>query len=353
MGKDVFEMKLGLIAGYSPATVNIPMNLIKEAESLGFSSVWTAEAWGSDAVTPATWILAQTEKITVGTAIMQMPGRTPAMTAMTAMTLYALSGGRFILGLGPSGPQVVEGWHGVAYGRPLTRTREYISIIRKILARKEPVTHDGYHYQMPYRGKDATGLGKPLKSILHGDPALRIYTASISNRGIECAAEVADGVFPVWMNPERFDLFEESLERGFATAGHGKSLADFEIAPFVTTIMGNDLEKCRMPVKMSMALYIGGMGARDRNFYNDYAKRLGYEEAAVEIQNLFLAGKKAEAAAAVPDRLVDEVALVGPADRIRDRLQAWKEAGRKRHVGSLLVAGGGPDAMRVLAEEIL
>jgi len=345
-------MKLGLLVGYSPATMSVPMDMIKQAESLGFTSAWTAEAWGSDAVSPAAWILAQTETINVGTAIMQMPGRTPAMTAMTAMTLYALSGGRFILGLGPSGPQVVEGWHGVAYGRPLTRTREYISIIRKILAREERVTHEGYHYQMPYKGADATGLGKPLKSILHGDPALRILTASISPKGMECAGEVSDGVFPVWMNPERFDIFEESLEKGFAKAGGGKSLDDFEIAPFVTCIMADDIEKCRAPIKNNMALYIGGMGARGKNFYNDYAKRLGYEEAAVKIQDLYLDGKKAEAAAAVPNELVDDVALVGPEARIRDRLQIWKEAGKKKHVGSMLIGGGGP-ALSVLAEELL
>jgi len=346
-------MKLGLLVGYSPATLSMPMDLIKQAEGLGFSSVWTAEAWGSDAATPAAWILAQTEKISVGTAIMQMPARTPAMTAMTAMTLYALSGGRFILGLGPSGPQVVEGWHGVAYGRPLTRTKEYIAIIRNILERKERVTHKGFHYEMPYQGSDATGLGKPLKSILHGDPALRIFTASISPNGMECSGEVADGVFPVWMNPERFDVFEPSLAKGFAKAEGNKGLADFEVAPFVTAIMGDDLEKCRMPVKANMALYIGGMGARGKNFYNDYAKRLGYEEEAVKIQDLYLDGKKAEAAAAVPDSLVDEVALVGPGDRIRDRLQAWKEAGRKGHVGSMLVGGGQPELLRLLAEEIL
>jgi len=346
-------MKLGIIAGYSPATMNIPMDLIHEAEGLGFSSVWTAEAWGSDAVSPAAWILAQTTKINVGTAIMQMPGRTPAMTAMTAMTLYSLSGGRFILGLGPSGPQVVEGWHGVAYGRPLTRTKEYISIIRTILERKEKLEHEGFHYQIPFRGEGASGLGKPLKSILHGDPALKIYTASISPNGIECAAEVADGVFPVWMNPERYDLFEERLEKGFSKAGGDKSLDDFEIAPFCTVVMGDDLEKCRLPVKQHLALYIGGMGARDKNFYNDYAKRLGYEAAAVEIQDLFLQGKKGEAAQAVPDQLVDDVALVGSADRIRDRLQAWKAAGAKRHVGSLLAGTSDVAALRVLAEEVL
>ena len=346
-------MKLGLVAGYSPATMSVPIDLIKEAERLGFSSVWTAEAWGSDAATPAAWILALTEKINVGTAIMQMPGRTPAMTAMTAMTLYAMSGGRFTLGLGPSGPQVVEGWHGVPYGRPLTRTKEYIAIIRTILERKEKLEHQGFHYQIPYTGEGASGLGKPLKSILHGDPALNIYTASISPNGMKCAGEVADGVFPVWMNPERYDIFEESLNEGFAAAGGGKSLDDFEIAPFCTVVLNDDLEKARMPVKGNLALYIGGMGARDKNFYNDYCKRLGYPDAAKEIQDLFLSGKKAEAAAAVPDQLVDDVALVGSADRIRDRLQAWKAAGEKRHVGSLLAGTGQPEALRVLAEEVL
>lgn len=346
-------MELGIIAGYSPATMSVPIDLIREAEAMGYSSVWTAEAYGSDAVSPAAWILAQTSKIRVGTAIMQMPGRTPAMTAMTAMTLYALSKGRFVLGLGPSGPQVVEGWHGVAYGRPLTRTREYVSIVRKIVARREPLVHEGFHYQIPYHGSDATGLGKPLKSILHGDPNLRIFTASISAPGIACAAEVADGVFPVWMNPERFDLFEPALAEGFAKAGGGKSLADFEIAPFVTVALGDDVEKCRMPVKAHLALYIGGMGARGKNFYNDYAKRMGFEAAAVRIQDLYLDGKRNEAIAAVPDELVDQVALVGPPDRIRDRLAAWREAGRKRHVGSLLAGTGDPRALRLLAEELL
>ena len=346
-------MKLGILAGYSPATMNVPIDFIKEAENLGYDSVWTAEAWGSDAVSPVAWILAQTTKIKAGTAIMQMPGRSPAMTAMTAMTLYALSQGRFILGLGPSGPQVVEGWHGVAYGRPLTRTKEYISIIRKILAREERLTHEGFHYQIPFNGEGASGLGKPLKSILHGDPALQIYTASISTAGMECAGEVADGVFPVWMNPERFDVFEESLQKGFAKAGGGKSLDDFDVCPFVTVIMGDDVEKCRMPIKMNLALYIGGMGARDKNFYNDYAKRLGFEEAAVKIQDLFLDGKKAEAAAAVPDELVDACHLVGPKERIIDRLQAWKQAGSKRHVSSMLIGAGSPEVLRTLAEEVL
>lgn len=346
-------MRLGLLAGYSPAEINIPIDLIKEAESLGYDSVWTAEAWGSDAVSPAAWILAQTSKIKVGTAIMQMPARTPACAAMTAQTLYALSGGRFILGIGSSGPQVVEGWHGVAYGRPLTRTREYVSIIRKILAREEKVTHEGYHYQMPYSGEGATGLGKPLKSILHGDPAMKIYTASITPKGVECSAEVADGMFPVWMNPERFDLFEESLNAGFAKAGGGKSLESFEIAPFVNTVMGDDLDECRGPVRGQLALYIGGMGARNKNFYNDYCKRLGYEEAAEKIQDLYLAGKKAEAMAAVPEQLIDDVALVGPWERIKERLGPWKAAGEKRQVGTMLIGAGNSKLLRHLAEEML
>jgi F420-dependent oxidoreductase-like protein len=346
-------MKLGIMAGYSPSHMSVPMDLILEGERLGYDSVWTAEAWGSDAVTPATWILAQTNKIKVGTAIMQMPARTPAMTAMTAMTLDALSGGRFILGLGPSGPQVIEGWHGVAYGRPLERTREYIQIIRKILERKEPLTHQGFHYQLPYAGDDATGLGKPLKSILHGNPNLKIYTASITPNGVRCSGEVADGLFPVWMNPQRFDVLEGSLNEGFAKAGGGKSLKDFEIAPFVEVVLNDDLEAARMPVRENLALYIGGMGARSKNFYNDYAKRMGYEEAAVKIQDLFLAGNRAEAAAAVPEELIDEVALVGPADRIREHLQPWKEAGKKGHVSTLLARGASIDALRLLAEEVL
>ncbi|MDX1385795.1 MAG: LLM class F420-dependent oxidoreductase, partial [Thermoanaerobaculia bacterium] len=302
---------------------------------------------------PAAYMLARTEKIRVGTAIMQMPARSPACTAMTAMTLNQLSGGRFLLGLGPSGPQVVEGWHGVPYGKPLTRTREYVNICRQIMAREAPVTFAGSHYQLPYDGPDATGLGKPLKSILAADTSIPIYTASIAPAGLRCSAEVADGVFPIWMNPERFDLLQGPLEEGFAKAGNGKSLADFDVAPFVTVVMGDDVEQCRMPVKASMALYIGGMGARDKNFYNDYAKRLGHEEAAVTIQDHYLAGERAEAIAAVPDELVDAVALVGPADRIRDRLAVWKEAGSRGQVGSMLLGCRQPEALELVAEEIL
>ena len=343
-------MKLGLMSGAFGAKLKIDMDLIKHAESLGFHSVWTAEAYGNDAVTAATWILAQTEKINVGTAIMQMPARTPAMAAMTAISLDQLSGGRFILGLGPSGPQVIEGWHGLPYGRPLTRTKEYIQIVRQILAREGPLTHKGFHYSIPTDDPTATGLGKPLKCILHGTPDLKIYTASISPAGLACAGEVADGVFPMMMNPSKFDdLQRPYLEKGFQAAGGGKSLADFDVCPGVSVIISDDIAAARMPIKMGLALYIGGMGARDKNFYNDYAKRLGYEEAAARIQDLFLDGKKAEAMAAVPDELVDEVSLVGPKERIAERVEAWKGS----PVTSMLLGAGQPEALRLLAELVL
>ena len=346
-------MKLGIMGAAFGAKLKIDLDLIRHAESLGFDSAWTAEAYGNDAITTATWIAAHTEKIKVGTAIMQMPARTPAMTAMTAISLDQLSGGRFILGLGPSGPQVVEGWHGVPYGRPLTRTKEYIEILRKIFAREAPLTHEGFHYHIPATGEGTSGLGKPLKSILHGRPDIPIYTASISPNGLRCAAEVADGVFPMMMNPGRFEILQPHLDAGFAKAGGGKGLDSFAVCPGVTVMISDDIEKARMPVKMGLALYIGGMGARDKNFYNDYAKRLGYEEAAEKIQNHFLAGERGEAVAAVPDELVDDVHLVGPADRIRDRLAAWREAGKQRWVDTMMVGTNQPEALELLAEELL
>ena len=345
-------MKLGLGAvGFGPK-VNVQIEAVQHAESLGYDSAWTPEAYGNDAVSTAAWVLAQTSTIKVGTSIMQMPARTPAMTAMTAMTLDQLSGGRFILGLGASGPQVVEGWHGVPYGRPITRTKEYIEIVRKIIAREEPLTHQGYHYTIPATGPGTTGLGKPLKSILHGSP-IPIYTASISPPGLRCAAEVADGIFPLWSNPERFDLIEPYLEEGFAKAGGGKGLDDFAICPGVSVVITDDVEKGRMPAKMNLALYIGGMGARDKNFYNDYCKRLGYEDAAVKIQDYFLDGKRAEAVAAVPDQLVDELFLIGPRERIIERLGAWKEAGAKKQVHTMMINASQPEAYELLAQEML
>ncbi len=346
-------MKLGVVVGYSQSEFKLPMDEILEAERLGYDSVWTSEAYGSDALTPAAWIMARTSRIKVGTAIMQVPARTPTSTAMSAMTLQSLSGGRFILGLGPSGPQVVEGWYGTTYARPLTRMREYIGIVRRVIAREAPLQYAGYHYQLPYQGADSTGLGKPLKSILHGDPDMKIYTAAITDGGIRLAAELADGFFPVWMNPDRYDLFAPAVNAGLAAAGNGKSRKDFDVAPFVRVCMGADLEKCRRVAKQELAYYIGGMGADKKNFYNDYASRLGYEDDALKIQELFLSGRKPEAVAAVPDELVDDVALVGPPERIRDQLARWREAGEKGRVNSFLAAGASLEALRLLAEELL
>jgi F420-dependent oxidoreductase-like protein len=342
-------MRLGFTSGQFGPKLKVPFELIEEAERLGFDSVWTAEAYGNDAIVPLSFIAARTTKIKLGTAIMQMPARTPAMTAMTAMTLDALSGGRFILGLGPSGPQVVEGWHGIPYGRPLTRTREYISIVRDILRREAPLEHKGFHYQIPYMDDGATGLGKPLKSILHGRPDMKIYTAAISPNGLRCAGEVADGVIPVWMSAKQPETIFDPVKAGVEKAGNGKTVNDVDVAPFVTVVLADDVEKGRFPVKAMMSLYIGGMGARGKNFYNDYAKRLGYEEAAVKIQDLFLDGKKAEALAAVPDELVDEVALVGPKDRIKNLAQMWKGSG----IPTMLLGGGQTEALQIMAEEML
>jgi len=347
-------MKLGLVLGYAGAEMTLPIEQVLEAERLGFDSVWSSEAYGSDAVTPAAWVLARTTRIKVGTAIMQMPARTPAMTAMTAMTLDALSGGRFILGIGPSGPQVVEGWHGVPYGKPLVRTREYIEIVRKILARNEPLAYAGEHYRIPYAGADASGLGKPLKSIMHGNPKMKIYTATIAPASIRNSAALADGMIPVFMNPQRFDLFEPHLAAGFAKSPNQRDLSTYDICPFVPVSMNDDIEVARQPIKQHLALYIGGMGAREKNFYTDYAKRLGYEADASRIQDHFLAGRKRDAVAAVPDSLVDQIALVGPATRMRERLATWKEAGKQRHVNAMLLTGNpGIEALRVIAEAVL
>ena len=346
-------MKLGFLLGYSGKHIHIPIELIQQAESMGYDSVWTAEAYGNDAVTSAAYVLAQTSKIRVGTAIMQMPARTPAMCAMTAMSLDQLSGGRFIVGLGASGPQVVEGWHGVPYGKPVTRTKEYIQIMRKIFEREGPVEFDGQMYQMPNQSEGTTGLGKPLKSILAAASDIPIYTASITPAGLRCAGEVADGVFPVWMDPNKYDVLGESIEQGFEKAGNDKSLKDFDVAPFVTVAMNDDLDAAYDALRPWLALYIGGMGAKNKNFYHDYATRLGYGDAADQIQELYLSGKKPEAEALVPNELLDEVSLIGPRERIIERLGPWKEAGKRGEVGSMLLGVQDPVVLELLANEML
>jgi F420-dependent oxidoreductase-like protein len=346
-------MKLSTTLKFSPGYAGIEMDLVWEAERLGFDAVWAGEAYGTDAVSPIAWVLARTSRIKAGTSIMQMPARTPACVAMTAMTLQALSGNRFLCGIGPSGPQVIEGWHGVPFGRPMARTREYAAIIRQALERKGPLEFHGAHYDIPYTGPGSTGLAKPLRSIIHGDPSLKIYTASITQAGLRTAGEVADGNLPIFMSPEKAEAIVRPIQEGRAKAGKSADLADFDNAPYVRVSMGDDLEKCRNALRPGLAFYIGGMGAREANFYNDLTKRIGYEEAAAEIQNLFLAGKREEAAAAVPDAFIDEISLIGPPARIRDRLQAWQDIAKQGGIGSLVLVGADAAAMRVIAEAVL
>ncbi|NLF66973.1 MAG: LLM class F420-dependent oxidoreductase [Chloroflexi bacterium] len=320
-------MRLGIMLGYAAGRLELPVELVQEADRLGVYAVWTAEAYGSDAVSPLAWLGALTERIHLGTAIMQMPGRTPANTAMTAMTLNQLSGGRFLLGLGLSGPQVVEGWHGVSYARPLARTREYVEIVRAIFRREERLQYDGALYQIPYQGEDATGLGKPLKSTLKADPDIPIYLAALGPKNVALAAEIADGWLPLFFSPGKFDeIYRPALEEGFARAGGGKSLDSFDLAPMVPVVIDRSLDACYNALRPMLALYIGGMGSRERNFYNDLAVRYGFEQAAREVQDLYLSGDKFAAMSAIPGELIDEVALVGPRERVRERLQLWRES---------------------------
>lgn len=338
-------MRLGLNFGYWGSGPSDNIAIAQEAERLGYHSLWTAEAYGSDSVSPLVWLAAHTERINVGTAIMQMPARTPAMTAMTAATIDLLTGGRFLLGIGASGPQVVEGWHGVVYGKLLTRTREYVEIVRAILKREQPLEHHGEYYDIPVQG--GTGLGKPLKLIVHPlRSSIPIYVAAIGPKNVALAAEIADGWLPVFFSPRRVSVFRKSLDEGFARRSDGRTLDDFDIAPTVSVVVGDDVDACRMHVKPNLALYVGGMGARGKNFYNDLACRYGYEDAAKTIQDYYLAGKRNEAIAAVPDELVDEIALCGPRERIRDRLAEWREAG----VTTLICAANSLEAMRTMAE---
>ena len=338
-------MRLGLNFGYWGSGPSNNIAIAQEAERLGYHSLWTAEAYGSDSVTPLVWLAAHTERINVGTAIMQMPARTPAMTAMTAATIDLLTGGRFMLGIGASGPQVVEGWHGVVYGKLLTRTREYVEIVRTILKREQPLEHHGEYYDIPVRG--GTGLGKPLKLIVHPLRSnIPIYVAAIGPKNVSLAAEIADGWLPVFFSPYRANVFRASLEEGFGRRSGGKTLADFDIAPTVSVVVGDDVDACRMQIKPNLALYVGGMGARGKNFYNDLACRYGYEDAAKKIQDLYLEGKKNEAIAAVPDELVDEIALCGPPERIKDQLAAWREAG----VTTLICGAQSIESIRTMGE---
>jgi F420-dependent oxidoreductase-like protein len=329
-------VKLGFYMGYAQPGTN-PLELIelaRTAEQLGYDSAWAAEAWGVDAVTPLAWLGALTERIKLGTAIMQLPGRSPANAAMTAATLDLLSGGRFLMGLGTSGPQVVEGWHGQEWGKPLGKTREYVQIVRAAL-RRERLEHHGEHYDIPVNG--GTGLGKPLRLMLRPLRAeIPIYLAAIGPKSVELAFEIADGWLPIFWSPEKArSVFP--LER--ARAG-------FDIAPCVPALVTDDVESGRAVLKEYYSFYIGGMGARGKNFYNDLFARYGYEAEAREIQELFLGGQQRDAAAKVPDAFVDEVALVGPKERIADRLAAWRESGAT----TVLVSTRDEATLRAVAE---
>jgi F420-dependent oxidoreductase-like protein len=335
-------LNLGLQLGYWGAQPpNGIVELVQAAERLGYDSVWTAEAYGSDALMPLSWIGAQTSKIRLGTGICQLSARSPTAMAMAAMTLDHLSGGRMILGLGVSGPQVVEGWYGAPFSKPLGRTREYVSIIRKVLAREEPVTSDGPHYPLPYAGEGAWGLGKPLKSILHPlRTDLPIFIGAEGPKNVAQTAEIADGWLPLYYSPYRNEVYADSLK---------DARPGFEISQGVLVSVTNDIEKGLLPVKGMLALYVGGMGAKERNFHKELICRFGFEAEANKIQELYMAGRKEEAMMAVPDQLADEIALVGPKERIRDRLAAWRET----PVTSLLVSARTEAELATLAELVL
>jgi F420-dependent oxidoreductase-like protein len=332
-------MKLGLMLGYWTAGPEDPIDLVLEAERLGYDSVWTAEAYGSDAISPLCWIGARTSRIKLGTAVMQISARTPASAAMTAMTIDHLSGGRLILGLGVSGPQVVEGWYGQPFTRPLERTREYVKLIRTMLRREEPVVFQGRQYQLPYPG--GLGIGKPLKLI--GQPRradVPIYLGAMGPKNIALAKEIADGWLPLYMSPYRMREVYGDLVASFPPG--------FEIPCPVQVVVGDDLAQCLFPVKMTLAFYIGGMGHKTKNFSKEQVARMGYGEAADHVQALFLEGRRGEAIEAVPDALADEISLCGPPARIRERLAAW----RATPVTTLVVMARDPAVLRFLAEAV-
>jgi len=346
-------MRLGISFGYQDwgAGLARAIELAQEADRLGYTSGWVAEAYGTDAITPATWLLAHTERLKMGTGIAQMPARAPAMAAMTAATLDMMSNGRFLLGIGASGPQVSEGWYGERYGKPLAKTREYVEILRAVWKREAPLEHHGEHYDIPYTGPGASGLAKALKIIVHPRTAeIPIYIAAIGPKNVELTAEIANGWLPIFYSPTKGDaVWGDALRAGFAKAGGGKGPDDLDVAATVTVAVGDDVAALRDMVKPTLALYIGGMGAKGKNFYNDLAGRYGYEGVAAEIQDLYLSGKKAEATALVPDELVDDTCLLGPRERIADRLAAWRESA----VTTLVVQTTQPEAVRLMAELVL
>ncbi len=342
-------MKLGLAIGYSGSKLQVPVALVRQAERLGFDSVWTAEAYGSDAITPLAYLAAVTERIRLGTGIMQLAGRTPAMCAMQAQTVDAMAGGgRLIAGLGVSGPQIVEGWYGQPWGKPYWRLRDYIQIMQKVFARDAPVAHEGREISLPYTGEGSTGLGKPLKSILHLNPSLPIWMGSGSESTVKLTGELCDGWLPMHFTPGRMDHYRPWVEEGFARAqraGRDKGWHNFEVQASAFVKVTDDVAGALATLKPGIALYVGGMGAREVNFHNQQMVAMGYGAEAAKVQELFLAGRKDDAAAVIPDEYVDERALVGPPERLRQRYAAWAESG----ITGLTLNTRQPEALELFA----
>jgi F420-dependent oxidoreductase-like protein len=340
-------MKLGLHIGYSGPKLEVPVELVQRAEALGYDTVWTAEAYGSDAVTPLAFLAGKTRHIKLGTAIMQLAARTPANAAMSAATVDALAGGgRFIAGIGVSGPQIVEGWYGQPWGKPYWRIKDYVAIMRKIFAREAPVSHEGREISLPYTGPGSSGLGKPLKSILHMRPDIPIYLGTGNEATVKLTAEIADGWLPLGFVPGSLPEYRPWLEEGFRRAGGGKSLANFEVQASCHVEVESDVKAALARLKPEVALYVGGMGHRDKNFHKDIMIRRGFADAAERIQELYLAHRKEEATAAVPDEWVDLKSLVGPPARIKQRYRAWEDSG----VTGLTVRSRDPQAIEVMAQ---
>ena len=339
------DLKIGLQLGYwgsePPAHA---AEQVAEAERLGFDSIWVAESYGSDALTPLAWWGSRTSRVRLGTSLCQLSARTPTAMAMATLTMDHLSGGRFVLGLGVSGPQVVEGWYGQPFPKPLARTREYVGVVRQVLAREAPVTNPGPHYPLPYPG--GTGLGKPLKPIVHPLRAdVPIVLGAEGPKNIALAAEIADGWFPIFFSPRAMKAFEASLDEGFARPGARHGRDDFEVLAFAPTVIADDVEAAADAFRPYLALYIGGMGARDMNFHFDVFARMGYEAEARRIQDLYLDGRKDDAAAAVPTAMVEDIALLGPREKIRDDLEAWRES-----IATTLLVSGDLATLRTMAE---
>ncbi len=321
-------MQLALSIGYSGARMALPVARVQRAEALGYHSVWTAKAYGSDALSPLAYLAAVTQRIKLGAGIIQLAARTPANAAMTAATIDAMSGGdRLLLGIGVSGPQIVEGWYGQPWGSPYHRMQDYVAIIRKIWARESPVTHAGSEISLPYTGRGATGLAKPLKSILHMNPKIPIYLGTGSEATVRLTGEIADGWLPLGFVPGSLPEYLPWLEQGFARAGNGKALRDLEIMANCHVRVDSDVQAALAALKPETALYVGGMGARSKNFHKTLMIRRGFGDAAERVQELYLAGRKEEAAAAVPDEWVDQKSLVGPRARIIERFRSWANSG--------------------------